>query len=283
MCSKIPETNLNFEEIKNQLGQLGKYLTPAQLEAFANNSGIDINDMLKDPSKYQKQFANILDPVDKDRSFGVALCLLASGLFIAYMGIRLFTPFLAVSGMIVGGGTFYFVYQKIIASFPTLIPAWEYTPHAVFAVGGVLGSVLFIKAWSLGTYALSAYGGVNLAILVKALTSGHEISDGIDRNLLMAVFAILGLVLARFIRDIVIICTSALSGAFLIFLGLDTLKDVKFREFIQQIITCNENQLKSKILESFKGEIGYCLYGIIFVTVTGIYVQFRSSRKSNDD
>ena len=151
------------------------------------------------------------------KALALVLVFLPSGLFIAYMGIRLFTPFLAVSGMIVGGGTFYFVYQKVIASFPTLIPAWVYTPHVVFAVGGVFGSVLFIKAWSLGTYALSAYGGANLAILVKAFTSGHQINASIDRNLLMAVFAILGLVMARFIRDIAIICTSALSGAFLIF------------------------------------------------------------------
>lgn len=216
-----------------------------------------------------------------NESFGVALVMLAAGLFTAYMGIRLFKTFLAVSGLIVGGGTSFFVYQNVIVAFPGVIPAeWIYAPWVVAALGGSLCSALFIKAWNVGTYVLCAYGGVTLSILVKGMISNYSFGKNVDQNLLKAVFGVLGLVFARFLTDVAIICASALCGAFLIFLGLDNLKTVGFRKFIKESIASNGGNISE---ETFKGELAYCLVGVVFVTLTGIYIQIQNRPKSRSD
>lgn len=214
---------------------------------YLKKKGTDVSALLDDSEKIKELLPLILEA--HSESFGVALAMLAGGLFIAFMGIRLFKPFLAISGLVVGGGTFFFLYQKASAFLPDQSsPDWF--PWVFSASGGVLGSVLFIKAWNLGTYILCAYGGAMFAILIKGLIPD---SYSVDQNLLMVIFAALGLLFARYIRDAAIICTSALSGAFLIFLGLDNLKTVGFRKFVKDAIANRGSNISAK---SFQGEVG---------------------------
>ena len=278
-----PDLNARISQISGGLfkskDELIEFLQSEKIEKILTKLNVTAQSLIDNPDSIQKILPSILEV--SSESFGVALAMLASGLFIAYMGNRLFKAFLTISGMIVGGGTSYFGYQKLAATFPFLIPTeWPYLPYVVFALGALLGSLLFVKAWNLGTYALSASGGVMLAVLVKGMISKYEFSDKIDRNILMAIFGVLGLFFARLIRDTAIICASSLSGAFLIFLGLDNLKSVGFRKFIKDSIACNEEELKNLVGKAFEGEIAYCLLGVIFVTVTGIYVQIRNKSRA---
>ena len=250
--------------------------------------GVDtgkIEEIASNPAELKKLLPLILEL--KTDNFGAALAMLGGGLFIAYMGIRLFKPFLAISGIFIGGITFYFGYQKLLVF--NFLPTWTHLPWIVFCLGGIIGSVLFIKAWNLGTYALSAYGGVMLSILVKGMISGFEFSKYLDKTVLMFIFGALGLVFAKFIRDTAIICASALSGAFLIFLGIDNLKPVGFRSFMNEAIIGIADTSKSadfsktiqdNFNKAFETEIKYCLIGIVVVTITGIYTQFQNKPRS---
>ena len=209
---------------------------------------------------------------------GVAF--IAAGLFLAYMGRRIFEAFLAVSGFIVFSSTA--IILTILAKSHLSVEVSSLALWGIGLVAGLIGAVVFNKAWKFGVYCLSCYGGTLLAFW--ALGMVPEIKDYINKTVFIIACSTTAGCCAHYMDEMVVIVSSSLAGAFTAFFGLDMVNPLGFRaNLISAFETLNSVESARDIAQEFlTGNVRNYMIGVLFVTVTGVYVQYRYQPRSYD-
>ena len=118
------------------------------------------------------------------------------------------------------------------------------------------------------------------AVWILALLP-QDLRDQLHRTTVIAVFAVLGLLAARFIEEFVLIAASSLMGAFVVFFGIDFLYVFGLRLYVKtSIIDQGKSTINDLFLAAGVGNhIRICMVLIFFLTLVGIYVQDRYKSK----
>lgn len=250
---------------------------PEKFKAEIQQVAHDIKD---DPKAAFKKsgLGSFLEPKYTSIPFGLAF--IAVGIMIAFLGRRIFKLFLGLSGFVVGGSVALYFLIKINDLFhfgPSRTVFWS-----VGVIGGLLGALLFSKAWKWGIYALSGYGGVMLGLWILGMINGTPANQYIERNTFLFVFLVIGVLLAHYIDEFVVISSSSLTGAFACVFGFDLIKFAGFRAFIKNTLDNTPINLVDHMVDQLKGDIRLCMLSVLFITVCGIYVQYRYQPRSYD-
>lgn len=256
----------------------------------------NIKDFQENPEKYKEYVDQIrADPKAAVEKAGLGdlmkpdvtnvpggIALIAIGLFLVFMGRRLFKIFLGISGFIVGGSAFLYFFmlaQTYFLAGP--YPRWYFWVTGL--VGGLLGSALFNKLWKWAIYGMSAYGGVMVGLWILGMISDTSISKHIERTTFLFIFGIIGLFLAHFIDELVVIVSSSLMGAFTAVFGYDMINFVGFRLFVQKTFDQSPASIVDIILENnYSNNVRYCMVAVLFIAVSGIYIQYRYQPRTYD-
>lgn len=255
----------------------------------------NLDDFQKNPDKYKEYIDKIRkDPKSAAEKAGLGdfmkpdvtyvpggISLIAIGLFLVVMGRRLFKLFLGISGFIVGGSTF--LYILMIASTHLYVPCPRWLFWVMGLVGGFLGSIMFTKIWKWAVYAMSAYGGVMLGFWILGMISDTELNKYIERTTFLVIFAIIGLFMAHFVDEFVVITSSSLMGAFTAVFGFDMIKFVGFRLFVMNTFDHTPTSIVDILLENnYSQSVRFCMIAVLFITASGIYVQYRYQPRTYD-
>jgi hypothetical protein len=246
-----------------------------QMNAFKENFQNNPDEVLE-----QAGIKSMMNPSFSNMPVGVGL--IVAGLFLAFMGRRIFKAFLATSGAIVGGSVLLGLLVLVEARTQIVAPVWLFWVFGL--VGAFTGSTLFVKAWKWAVYAMSAYGGVMFAIWLLGVINGFEFAQHINRNIFLAVWGVIGLFMAHFVDEFVVIFSSSMIGAFSTVIGYDLIFCVGFRVFIKNTIDNTPDNLVNHILEQTQllNNIRYCMLAILFIASAGIYTQYRHQPRSYD-
>ena len=255
----------------------------------------NLDDFHKNPEKYKAYVDQIrADPKSAAEKAGLGdlmkpdatnipggIALIAIGLFLVAMGRRLFKLFLGISGFIIGGSAFLYILMVAGTHLHISCPRWLF--WVIGLVGGFLGSAMFIKIWKWAVYGMSAYGGVMLGFWILGMISDTELNKYIERTTFLVIFAIIGLFLAHFIDEFVVITSSSLMGAFAAVFGYDMIHFVGFRLFVKNTFDQSPANMVDIILEnSYSHNVRFCMIAVLFITVSGIYVQYRYQPRTYD-
>lgn len=199
---------------------------------------------------------------------------------LAFLGRRIFKLFLSLSGFIVGSSVCLYLLIKANDIFHFGPPRAVY--WSIGICGGLLGSFLFTKAWKWAIYALSGYGGVMVGLWILGMLNGTGFNQIIERNTFLLIFSIIGVILANYIDEMVVIVASSLSGAFTCVFGFDLIKFVGFRVFVKNTLDNTPINLVDHIIDQLQSDIRNCMLAVLFISVCGIYVQYRYQPRSYD-
>lgn len=268
------------------------------LEGVYHEINKEAEKVMADPDKYKDKIEEISkdiknDPVEAFKKAGLGsflepeytsipfgLGFIAVGLLLTFMGRRIFKMFLGISGFVVGGSSALFVLIKLsmlIGFNPSRTVYW-----VVGIIGGLLGSLLFNKAWKWAVYCLSAYGGVMVGFWILGMINGTALNQYVERNTFLFIFAAIGVFLANYVDEFIIITASSLTGAFTCVFGFDLMKFVGFRAFVKNAIDSTPINLVDHIMEHVQSDIRICMIVALFIAVCGIYVQYRHQPRSYD-
>ena len=204
--------------------------------------------------------------------------LIVTGIILAFMGRRMFKLFLSISGFLVGSSSIWYIIVLIETYTKKDIPQYGFWIACI--LGGILGAYVFNTAWKWGIYIMSAYGGIMLGIWVFGMIQDN--TKEVYRTAFLVVSAIICGLAARYIDEFVVISTSSLMGAFTVFWGIDFMKPMGFRLFVKKTIDQSDLNLQDFINSMNKESICYCMIGVLFITVSGIYIQYRHQPRTYD-
>lgn len=258
----------------------------------------NMEDVRKNPDKYKDKVDLVREAMSKNPDhalekagvahffkpdyvsmpFGVGFMVV--GLMLACLGRRIFKMFLSVSGFIVGGSTVLYVIIQIETFSKSQFSSWFFWVSGI--IGGLLGAYLFNKAWKLAVYALSAYGGVMGGFWILGMLNGTPVLHYIEPTVFLGICGLVCLILARFIDELIVITASSMMGGFTVVFGFDMIKCVGFRVFVKNTIDNTPVNIVNHVVEHFHHEIRFCMLAVLFITVVGIYVQFRYQPRSYD-
>ena len=214
-------------------------------------------------------------------SMPVGIALIAAGLFLAFTGRRLFNLFLGVSGFIIGSSVFLYILVSVQTLFALVLPQWAFWVAGL--IGGMLGSALFKKMWKWAVYGMSAYGGVMLGLWILGMINGTDLSKYIERNTFLIIFGLIGLLSGHYVDEFVVISSSSLMGAVTAVFGFDMIKPVGFRLFVMNTFDNTSVNIADVLLtHTLSDNVRYCMIGVLFITVIGIYIQYRHQPRTYD-
>lgn len=255
----------------------------------------NIDDFHKNPEKYKEYVDQIrADPKTAVEKAGLGdlmkpdvtnvpggIALIAIGLFLVVMGRRLFKLFLGISGFIVGGSAFLYVLTVLHTHLNIEFSRWMF--WTVGIIGGLIGSILFNKMWKWAVYGMSGYGGVMLGFWILGMISDTPVNQYIERTTFLVIFAIIGLFMAHFIDEFVVITSSSLTGAFTAVFGYDMIHFVGFRLFVKNTFDHSPTNIVDIILENnYSNNVRICMIAVLFVAVSGVYIQYRYQPRTYD-
>ncbi len=144
----------------------------------------------------------------------IALITVLVGLGICFAGYRLFRVFLTFFGFILG-----FTATFVIATGRSAID-WNNVPVLVVAV--IVGIVVALFAWLLYRFGVAIAGFILGASVAYVLIQALGIT-GIAETLVLLVCVVLGAALAFAVTDLIVMLSTALSGANLVISGITVL------------------------------------------------------------
>lgn len=212
-------------------------------------------------------------------TMAIGVVMIITGLFLAFMGRRIFNVFLIISGFIVFSSA---TLLSIILVKPYI--SFTISPLAFWCIaiaGGCIGAVIFKKSWKFAVYCMSCYGGMLTGFW--ALGMVPEIKDYINKSVFIFICSSLAGVCAHYLDELIVIVSSSLAGAFTAFVGLDMIKPNGFRTSLVAVInSVDVSSAKNLASEFLIGNVRNYMIGVLFVTVSGIYVQYRHQPRSYD-
>ena len=295
LCSETPAGDKKDQNTDPKPKEAKKDI---KIEEIIKELDENMADVRRNPEKYKEKLKLVREAMSKDpdhalEKAGVAhffkpdfvsvpfgIGFMAVGLILACLGRRIFKMFLGISGFIVVGSAVLYLIIQFETLFKAQYSSWVFWVFGI--IGGLLGSYLFNRAWKTAIYALSAYGGVMAGFWILGMLNGTSILHYIEPTVFLIICAVFCLLLARFIDELVVITASAMMGGFTVVFGFDMIKCVGFRVFVKNTIDNTPVNIVNHIVEHFHHEIRFCMIGVLFITVAGIYVQFRFQPRSYD-
>ena len=183
----------------------------------------------------------------------------AIGLVYGLFGYRLLKVAVTVAGVVVGGWALAWVAAELGAG--------EATSWAAGAMGALLGALLFFKLLVVGIFALGAGLGGLLAVLVAA-GAGEALSPPV-----MALFGLVGGVVALVFRKHVLILATSFHGAYVTVVGL------AFVLGVQDGLVLDGNGVRQPALDAWGLQVGAWLV----LGLAGARFQYRAARPRSRD
>lgn len=244
-----------FEELKGKM--------ESDPKAFLEEAGLD---------KYYQ--SNVPE-------FIIGTVLIAAGIALAFMGRRIFKVFLTLSGLIIGSSAALYLIVFIENFTDTLAPSYVFWVTCI--LGALFGAYLFNTAWKWGIYIMAAFGGYLVGVWTFSFIPPEYQAQIPNKQIFFALFSIIGGIAAKYLDEFVVITSSSLIGAFTIVTGIDLLHPVGFRAHIASFTSLQNLNLKACVIQAMgKENIYYCMLGVLFFTIAGIYVQYRHQPRSFD-
>lgn len=239
--------------------------------------------MNQDPKEILKALKMDVYFTPEGSNIFIGAALIAIGLTLAFLGRRIFKLFLTISGLIVGASSAMYLIFYIETNFASNDdPAPAYIFWAASFIGGIFGAYLFNTAWRWGIYLMSAYGGYMLAVWVLGMIPQQYLQH-INNLVVLILFSVAGGIAAHYVDELVVISASSLMGSFTAVFGFDFIYPSGFRDYVKNIVSNTELGLNQLIADAMaQDKINYCLLGVMFLTVVGIYIQYRHQPRSYD-
>ena len=140
------------------------------------------------------------------------------GLFICFLGRRLFKPVIFITGMVFGVAILWFIFYKTVLKDSEKDWTGWVVCIGVLVLGFVLGC-LFIKIVKLGVFLLAAWGGFVLGLLLYNSFFYLYCGNGGLWGISLGIGFVCGIVALKFCDHLLIIST-AMIGSFLLVSGV---------------------------------------------------------------
>jgi len=192
--------------------------------------------------------------------FGAAYC---------FFGYRLFHILLFILGWIIGAVIFW----NVLEEHTTLAP-WAVLVIAVTI--GILFGILAIVFYFIGIFVVGALLGLIIISSILSVKEGTLIPNETVRIVVVVIFSLFCGVLAIFLQKIMIIVSTAITGAYWIVSGIDYLIKGNISQFIPEMFRGNLEDLqtnwKTWLMLSF----------LIVLSIAGIVVQLMKTSKGHE-
>jgi hypothetical protein len=141
------------------------------------------------------------------------------GTFVCFFGRKLFKPILFIAGILAGFGLVWLIcYNTFLSSYTQNWAFW-----VVFAVSAIIGLLigwLLVKLTKVGAFAIAAWGGYSLGLLLYP-TFLYKVWSGAAAVWVFSIgFALIAGILALFLFEHVLILSTSLAGSFLAIQGI---------------------------------------------------------------
>ncbi|RGB34670.1 hypothetical protein C1646_624269 [Rhizophagus diaphanus] len=143
------------------------------------------------------------------------------------------------------------------------------------AIGFVVG-LIFMCCATLAVWLLGALAGYTFALFILSWRSDGLIHNNAGRIVFIVVLTILGLLLACFFKNTLIILATAFIGAYAIILGIDLFARTGFAQSVRAFLDKNNDTpytTNTKIYLMLAGMLGFFIVGSLF--------QFRYHRNNH--
>lgn len=228
-------------------------------------------------------FKKLTDELNKfrtrsiDHTIGVALILI--GLFLVYRGRSMLKLFLVIVGFLMGltvGLYLTILAENIVATYELQYKIVEWHEWVLCLLLAIFGSILMVTLYKLAFALVCLFGGIYAGISAIGL-SQLQLSS-YQRYLVLGVFGAISVAFSRKFEQAAVITATAIMGSFVLTVGLDSVYNFGFREFINAVISIMEK--KVSILSLMESSVTNTLRAVlvcsVFVTISGIYVQYRN-------
>lgn len=212
---------------------------------------------------------------EMERNFGmkIGIFFMIVGLFLAYMGRRIFKLFLMITGFIVFSSTSVIL---IISAKPRLIiPISATALECIALFAGIIGAIIFMNAWKFAVYCMSFHGGMLMGFWVLGMV--REIREAVNETFFIVACSVLAGLCAHYMDELLVIVSSSLAGAFTTCFGVYIMKQ---RGLFHNLIQIPHSF--SFLDENEHVRVRNYMIGILFITISGIYVQYRCQPRSYD-
>lgn len=186
-----------------------------------------------------------------------AIIYILAGILTCFAGARIFKLILGIWGFLLGFGLVTYFFNLY------LTPTNQLVLLIAGIAGGVIGVFLFTSLFKVGLFAIGAFFGYSLGLMFMA-------ASGTPSNpVILVLAAIIGGAIALFVKRPMIILSTAFGGAYLILLGIVSLRGGLFD--ILSVIQQPE-QFKNQDLQFY-------IYfgGWLLAALAGTLFQFRTS------
>lgn len=213
-------------------------------------------------------------------TIATGVVMIVAGLFLAYMGRRIFAAFLSISGFVVFATLTIILAIMARPHLPFVITPLAFWGIAI--VAGLIGAFVFYKAWKFAVYCIACYGGMLCGFWILGMIP--EIRDYVNKHLFIIFCSTATGICARYMDEFIVIVSSSLAGSFTAFVGVDMIKPLGLRANLTAVCeTVSQHQVSRELFNEFiNGNVRNYMIGVLFVTVTGIYVQYRYQPRSYD-
>lgn len=199
-----------------------------------------------------------------------AIFFIFIGLFLCFMGKRLFKVFLGLVGFVAG----FLLATTVMGTIKDHVSFTEWGPWIIASVVGLIAGAICLYMWKVGVLVGAGLGGFALANYLMSLKVGGLLVSQYGRNAVVIGAIIICVVLAWFFETVVIVGTSAAAGAIIAVFGLDFYVKSGFAQQLYDQITS-----KTFSLEKFHSSTVWMFASVAALTVIGIIFQLLSPTK----
>lgn len=196
-----------------------------------------------------------------------AIFIICIGLFLCFMGKRMFKPFLGLVGFVAG----FLWAATIMGMVKDHVDFTDWVPWIIACIVGLIAGAICMYMWKVGVLVGAGLGGFVLSNYLMSLKVGGLIANQYGRNALVFGAVASCVLLAWFFESIVIVVTSAITGAVLAIFGLDVYVKSGFAQQLYEQVTS-----KTFTLQAFHGPIMWMFASAAALAVVGALFQLLS-------
>lgn len=213
----------------------------------------------------------------------IGIILIILGLGLTFMGKSLFKPAM---------GTVGFVGFALLAYIPLVVIDHNYSfgengdwiKLAVSLVAGLIGFAILYSFTGVALYVIGGLCGFSLAIWLMSMKPGGLIENTAGRSVFIAVAVVIGIVVAFFAKNAILIGGTSIIGSFMFFIGVDVFAKTGMNDQILQFAKAGKAVKFSTLKEEYTNKHGnltalYVLLSfMVILAVLGALFQIFGTR-----
>ncbi|KAJ3341871.1 hypothetical protein HDU93_003992 [Gonapodya sp. JEL0774] len=208
---------------------------------------------------------------------GAVLNIVIGTLF-TFFGIKLFRTVLFLGGALFGG---YLAFVLLTNFEPDggyqLAISREAFYGIIVIISGLVGGALSVALWRLGLFLLGAISGFVLAIFLQSLKPGGLITNQVGFWVMVGILTLAGGLLAHFLENPIIIGSTAVSGSYSLFSGIDVFAKTGFGSLLSGFVN-NGISNSAYVMDT---KLILMIVGFAVVALIGILVQWYTHDKEH--